>query len=143
MFNLIVTIIAIALVAVLAIASIYYGGNVFNSGKKDGDVVRVMNEGAQIKGAAQLYTEHAGTPPTSIDDLTLNGRYLRSAPSGAWNVSAQYAISPVGTTGSAAADAAALDQCNAINKKLGYSLSAPPSCSDTAWSDKQVCCQTP
>lgn len=144
MFNLIVTIISIALVAVLAIASIYYGGSAFNKGADEATVARIINEGSQIKGAAQLYSlDNGGSAPADIDVLLVDKKYLNGKPAGNWNVSAQYAISPVGSTATPAEAAAALSQCNAINAKLGHDLPAPPACDAVAWQDKQVCCETP
>jgi hypothetical protein len=48
MFSLIITIVSIALVAGLAIATIYYGGSIFNSGTGKAEAAKILNEIEQI-----------------------------------------------------------------------------------------------
>lgn len=55
MFNLIVAVISIALVAALAAASIFYGGAAFSSGTAQAQASTLVNNGQQISGAQQLY----------------------------------------------------------------------------------------
>ena len=54
MFSLIITIISIALVAALALATLYYGGNAFNKGSAEANASKIINEGQQVNGAVQL-----------------------------------------------------------------------------------------
>ena len=71
MFNLIVSVIAIALSAALAAASIYYGGSAFTNSTAKANVTTLVNQGQQIAGAGALYkVDNAGTPPASLADLT-------------------------------------------------------------------------
>ena len=56
MFNLIISIISIALVAALALASIYYGGEAFNKGTTDADASTIINQGQQIQAAIRIQT---------------------------------------------------------------------------------------
>lgn len=83
MFQLIVAVISIALVAILAIASIYYGGSAFLQSSTKAAVTSLVNGGQQIAGAQALYkTDHAGAATTFANLLTdANGNhYLTQAP---------------------------------------------------------------
>lgn len=98
MFSLIIAIISIALVAVLALATVYYGGSAFNQGATKAAASRLINEGQQIssgvkmletnrvQGATDAITTVAGLAPsylstvpadytqsTAIDPTTLAG----------------------------------------------------------------------
>ena len=113
MFQLIVAVISIALVAALAIASIFYGGDAFNQGSLKANVTTLVNGGQQISGAQALYkTEHAGvsakhleedataTPPVTADEV-LVGEYLNAVPgisgaaTGEWNLTTDGKIAHV------------------------------------------------
>jgi hypothetical protein len=79
MFQLIVSVIAIALIAALAIASLYYGGNAFSGSTSKAQVTALVNQAQQISGGAALYkTDNAGTPIDAIADLTPD--YLQAIP---------------------------------------------------------------
>lgn len=133
MFNLLITVIAIALVAVIAVATIYYGGDVFRSQQTHAHTARVLNEGAQIKGAVELYrNDHAGSNPADLNALTANdGQYLKSIPRGDWGFDGSYALT----------DVAQEANCRAVNEKLGYG-SIVPTCADEAYLSRPVCCTT-
>lgn len=133
MFNLIITVIAIALVAAIAIATIYYGGSIWSQQETHAHTARILNEGAQIKGAVELYrNDHAGSNPTALDALTAsNGHYLKSIPRGDWGFDGSYATSPV----------EAESNCRAVNEKLGYGYIVP-TCADEAYLTRPVCCTT-
>lgn len=81
MFSLIISIIAIALVIVLAGASLYYGGDAFNKGTAKGEAARYINEAQQIQAAVTLYkVENGGAAPDLSTDLSvLDGTYLTGA----------------------------------------------------------------
>lgn len=55
MFSLVLTVIGIALVAVLALATLYYGSDALTRGADRAKVAKVLNEGQQIQGALVLY----------------------------------------------------------------------------------------
>jgi hypothetical protein len=57
MFSLIITIIAIALVAALARATLYYRGSAFNKGSVATPSTPLLNESQQLLGAAELSTQ--------------------------------------------------------------------------------------
>lgn len=79
MFSLIVTIISIALVAAVAVATIYYGGPAFNQGKAGADAAKVMTQSQQILGAATLFSSDNGRWPLNVEELVAT-RYLGAAP---------------------------------------------------------------
>lgn len=80
MFSLIITIISIALVAALALASIYYGGNAFTSGSAKAAASSVVNQAQQISAAWVMYAnDNGGSDPTALSDL-VDGKYLQVVP---------------------------------------------------------------
>lgn len=79
MFQLIVAVISIALVAALAGASIYYGGSAFSGSTAKANVTSLINQGQQISGAVTLYrTDNSGGNPANIDALVTE--YMQSVP---------------------------------------------------------------
>lgn len=103
MFQLIVAVISIALVAALAIASIFYGGEAFNKSSEKSAVTALVNQGQQIHAAIQLYqADNGGSLSGLTSDLsaltdTTDGKaaYLATLPAvpskiatGAWTYDA-------------------------------------------------------
>lgn len=94
MFQLIAAVVAIALVAVIAIALIWYGGDAFMGGADKARYATYMNHGSQIEGAIKLYqTNHGFTPVGDSDKIVKmlvdgdgNTNYLSSNPRGVWYV---------------------------------------------------------
>jgi hypothetical protein len=105
MFQLIVAVISIALVAALALASIFYGGEAFTRGQLKAQVATMVNQAQQISGANTLYkNDNGGNDADTVAELVSppNGgvRYLTvdiTPPSkiatGAWGIDNQ-ATSP-------------------------------------------------
>jgi type II secretory pathway pseudopilin PulG len=93
MFQLIVSVIAIALVAILAAASIYYGGSAFSSSTAKGNVAALINAGQQISGANTLYKVDTATSGASDINTLVTYNYLSAVPMkpkfavGSWTVS--------------------------------------------------------
>lgn len=61
MFSLIIAILAIVLVALLAAATIYYGGDSFNKGNSKAKAAEILNQAELIKGAFTAYKIEQGT----------------------------------------------------------------------------------
>lgn len=83
MFSLIITIVAIALVAALALATLYYGGTAFQKSTVSAKATRVITHGQQIQGAQDAFRADFGRWPTEEELLGANDRglvYLRSWP---------------------------------------------------------------
>lgn len=90
MFSLIITIISIALVAALALATLYYGGDAFNKGTAQAEAARIMNQGQQLMGAADLYYADKNEWPASPQVLEAEG-YLKKVPVAAASMDSAYA----------------------------------------------------
>lgn len=80
MFNLIVAVISIALIAAMAAASIFYGGEAFSESTAQAQASTLVNNGQQISGAQQLYMiDNSGVRAAAMTDLTTNN-YLQAVP---------------------------------------------------------------
>lgn len=117
MFQLIVAVISIALVAALAIASIYYGGAAFTKSSLRANVTTLVNAGQQIAGAVALYKTDYSVAPT-MAQLKDEGEYLSAEPGKAPFVSedADWAIN--GDVTEIAIDATA-DICAEVERQAG------------------------
>lgn len=119
MFSLIITIISIALVAALALATIYYGGSAFNKGSAEAKASQLINEGQQINGAvamakADVSSGFLTATLSTVADLATNG-YLAQVPA-AWDAT----VSIAGTSGilkTVAAASPADTVCKEVEKK--------------------------
>jgi hypothetical protein len=102
MFNLIVAVISIALIAAMAVASIYYGGDSFGRSSARAEAATLINQAQQIAGAATLFRldnsasnvassepacgfSWAGEPGGDLSACAVNrlvaGQYLQAIPS--------------------------------------------------------------
>ena len=125
MFSLIITIISIALVAALALATLYFGGDAFNQGSAKAAAATIVNQASQINGANTLYfldeQSYANGDETALTTALVDNDYLSSLPSAGDAVggaSAGYAV--------AAADDASITLtdvkpavCEAVNIQSG------------------------
>jgi len=117
MFSLIITIISIALVTALALATIYYGGSAFRQGGDAAAAARFINEGQQLSGAAAVYNAAETTPFAAIADLstakTDGTKYLASPITG-WTLNAG-AFEMADVKGAV---------CAKVNEKAGVTLTS-------------------
>jgi hypothetical protein len=128
MFSLIITIISIALVAALALATIYYGGTAFNKGSAEAKASQLINEGQQINGAVAMNKADAASGAITaagdvFDEATAGlstlvaSKYLAQVP-GTWlHVAA--ATEAVSGDKAVAAQQVSADVCKAVNTKAG------------------------
>lgn len=79
MFSLIVTVISIALVAVLALATLYYGSRTADEAAAKARATTLVNQGEQITAAARLFYVEQGRTPDSLAQLVETG-YLNAIP---------------------------------------------------------------
>jgi len=79
MFSLVITIISIALVAALALATLYFGGAAFNKGRADAEASKIINQGQQLLGASELFYASHGRWPDNVPEMISLG-YLKSGP---------------------------------------------------------------
>lgn len=135
MFTLILSLVSIALVACLAIASLYYGGSVFSEGAVSAHASQLLAEANQIQGAVQMFVSDHGRNPSGPAELVAGGEYLKSLPA-SWGGGPSYlATTPTSSSVS-------LDSCRLFNeRRLG--ISTIPSCTDPLYIDKVVCCEEP
>jgi hypothetical protein len=95
MFNLIVAVISIALIAAMAVASIYYGGDSFGRSSARAQAATLISQAQQISGAAGIYMiENSSVrissmePDCSINEIAsacainrlVDGQYLTAKP---------------------------------------------------------------
>lgn len=120
MFSLIITIISIALVAGLAIATLYYGGSAFTEGNTRASASAVINQAQQIAGAATLYSVQKAEHATDIAQLEPD--YLSSLPvppatvsSGSWALD----VDSVTNARVVTIDLTSADVCDKINDQAG------------------------
>ncbi|MDO8416273.1 MAG: hypothetical protein Q7S87_08700 [Agitococcus sp.] len=126
MFSLIITIISIALVAALALATLYYGGSAFNKGSAGATAAKFINEGQQINGAVQLARadsasgDAAGATAVATTLAALSPVYMAQLPAG-WDATV------VTSTGVAKTSAVvSTDVCTEVNKRAGNLTAVTP-----------------
>jgi len=128
MFQLIVAVISIALVAVLAIASTYYGGTAFTQSQQKAQITALVNAGEQIAGANALYVTDWGQSAATVNALVVganNTTYLASAPvdsaasAGQWQIGALQATVALKYGGTPSADTF----CTAVDVQSGQTVS--------------------
>lgn len=146
MFNLIVAVISIALIAAMAAASIFYGGSAFGSGTAQAQASTLVNNGQQVSGAQQLYMiDNSGNRANDIDVLT--PAYLQALPTapsnstgasatdtGAWEISddGTFAYIPLNTAHAGANTSPADTVCQEIVAQGGLQLDSAATTLGTA-----------
>ena len=81
MFSLLITVVAVVLVACLALATIYYGGAALNRSSTNAQATQLVVQGQQILGAVELFYTDNARYPTDLDEL-VSTQYLSSVPQG-------------------------------------------------------------
>lgn len=82
MFSLVITIISIALVAALALATLFYGGGAYTQAQANAKAAQLRNQGQQLLGAAELFKATQGRYPDDIPEMVALD-YLKSEPQAA------------------------------------------------------------
>jgi len=138
MSNLLITIIAIALVAIAALAAIFYGGGAFNEGQNKAKAVTLINQREQIKAASSLYqARQGGVPVSSIEELKAQN-YLSVDPTldnASWHIEGGVVVIPLAGMD----DAEAEDICQKAWEEAGNTgtVEIPP-CGETT--SEHICC---
>lgn len=114
MFSLIITIISIALVAALALATIYYGGSAFTKGGDSAKAAQLINEGQQLQGARTLAIADNKLSTVSTVAGLQTQNYLSQLPAG-WVTTTD--VTPASGEFVSAAQSDAV--CAAVNAKSG------------------------
>ncbi len=79
MFSLLVTVLSIALVALLALATLYYVSDIFSDRSLKAKAATVRLQGQQISAALDMYRANNGSWPQKLQDL-VDGDYLKYLP---------------------------------------------------------------
>lgn len=130
MFSLIVSIIGIALVAVLAVATLYYGGGSYIGWSEKAKAAQLADETQQIQAAVLLFKEDNLRLPLTSSELTQNGTYLKAMPAGWEDGNAAFKTN----SGNGISESTCLD----FNKKKNIPF--VPKCSEEAYRQVVVCC---
>jgi len=130
MFSLIISVISVLLVSILLMASIYYGGSAFINAGPKATAAQLSIEAEQLRTAIQMYLVDNGHLPTSLEDLTKDGRYLRNTPDN-WRSSSQFF-----TNESYSVEE---DTCLIFNRQRGIPF--VPECTDEVYRGVTVCCR--
>lgn len=141
MFQLIVAVISIALIAALALASIPYLGDAFNQGSLKGNVTTLINGGQQISGAQALYkTEHAGVTAKILEDSVADagdglvgaGDYLTAVPGISGAATGEWGLNATGRLASVAVLASnVIEICAEADRQAGNDPISTPTA--TSW----------
>jgi len=138
MFNLIAVVFAIVLVLVMAVAGIYYAGDLFAQKTTETEYTTIVNSANQIKAAMEIYRSKKGIYPSAgstSDLLTLlrTEGYLSSIPGGDWNIANLVIQRPI----------ADLATCARMNGLSGHDVSLAadgcPPCDDAAFALWPAC----
>jgi hypothetical protein len=124
MANLIITIIAIALVAVAALMGAYYGGTAFNQGQDRARASALMNQAAQIQAAVQLLIANENETVATVivadlDGTTYGDVYMAALPvleNVAW------AFDGAGNVNWPGAGVITEEMCDVINTQNGFTV---------------------
>jgi type II secretory pathway pseudopilin PulG len=119
MFNMVITLIVIALIAVIGAATFYYGGSALSEGQIDAEATRYRTEATQIAAAVTLYRAQGNVITTgfSLDTLVDNG-YLSTLPA-EWEPGTDIILKTL-----EAGDPSSELICYTANKQSGYSFSS-------------------
>jgi type II secretory pathway pseudopilin PulG len=130
MFSLILTIIAIALVVVLSLAAMYYGGIAVSSSSQKALATQLISETQQIQSAVSLFKVDHDRLPLTGSELTADGKYMQAMPKGWEDATAVFK-----TTGP---HGISETTCLDFNKQKNIPF--VPNCSDEAYRRLVVCC---
>mgnify|MGYP001175461834 CR=1 FL=1 len=122
MFQLIIAVIAIALVLLLVVAAMYFGGAVYDESGARAAYAKNVNSATQIEAAMQLYYHDKTSMPHGEDMTLLNNLkswgYLKDIPEGDWKVNAQSLYKPI--------EIQDVEMCSAMNKAAGFDITQVP-----------------
>lgn len=138
MFSLIIILISLVLVAAIAMATIYYGGEATTRGSANAEAATLLAQSAQIASASALFTsDHNGAKPQSLEQLVA-GNYLSSIPPG-WQAPAD------GDTPLTSKVIQSLNACQLFNEKQGTvdenEPDGVPRCDSITYLANPVCCK--
>lgn len=116
MVSLIVILIAVVLVAVLALATQYYGSSAMTQGVETANAATVLNQGLQLRSAAQLYFNDKGYWPSELNEL-VTGHYLNAIPVSVGQTDGEWSLPKPGVPTFTLAGSVTSGVCRQINQK--------------------------
>ncbi len=100
MANMILSVIAIALVAIIVVVGVFYGGTMFSSYQAEAQATRLIGEAEHIAGTVSMYANEQHVLPTHLTDL-VEKEYFSEAPAKGvhtpWKLSKGYAVNAIGS----------------------------------------------
>ena len=127
MSNLIVSVIAIALVAAMVLAATYYGGASWNTYQAEARASKLLNEAEQIVGTVAYYRVVKNEMPSTLEQMTVTDSYgenfLSDVPEGGkydpatgtqWKFVGDYVMTAIGQ------GTRPKTECLAARRRLGY-----------------------
>ncbi len=120
MSNLIVTVIAIALVGAMTLAAVYYGGSAWMGSQAQADASTISNEAMQVEGAVSVFHGEVGRYPSDMSELVAREYLMSDTDMRSWEFVQEAALALIGT------DARAQNACLEARKKQG--LDAEENC---------------
>jgi len=100
MANMILSVIAITLVAIMVIVGVFYGGIMFSSYQAEAQASRLIGEAEQIAGTVSMYANEQYKLPGSMTDLVTEEYFHEMPAQGVhtqWKLSKGYAVNPIGS----------------------------------------------
>lgn len=147
MYTLIIGVIAIVVVAILTLATLFLGGHIFTSSADKGRYSQYINHSEQIAAAMRLYQHDKGeTPPgtpmqiiQALAEPSADGRtYLSTIPQGDWYMADNAIYRKLMDGG----------ECKRMNTVAGKQVSEPtsnngcPPCDAAEFGDWPACART-
>lgn len=132
MSNLIITLISIALIGLVSLSVLFFGGDEFRRGSEDAQVARYLNESNQIAGAVRYYqAENGGELPTDLE-ADLVSHYLTEMPRSGedWGIGENVLVKSVSNA----------NMCERINTRAGFDDPTPKQCDDSSLSSESYYC---
>lgn len=96
MANLIVTVIAIALIGVMTLAAVYYGGSAWMKSQAQAQAGTMANEAMQIEGAVSVFHSELGRYPADVSELVAQNYLSSGAELQEWTFTQEGALSLIG-----------------------------------------------
>ena len=100
MINLIPTVVALSLTALMALVATYYGGGMLSQYQAEAHASRLIGEGEQIAGTVSYYTTEQQSLPASMEELVEKHYFMEVPGKGAnaqWKFSKGYAVNSIGS----------------------------------------------
>jgi len=100
MANMILTVIAVALVAIIVVVGVFYGGMMFSSYQAEAQASRLISEAEQIAGTVSMYANEQHELPTYLTALVEKDYFMETPAKGVntrWKLSKGYAVNAIGS----------------------------------------------